>query len=128
MSHELPQFKLGLYVANADLSAKQFYFVKMVNSSGIGKVDLTGTNGESLLGVLQNKPTAGQVAEVMVQGVSKITAGGSITAAGRVMTDNTGKAIAAATTGSHAIGFIVDTVASGDLGSIILPGGIVGVV
>ena len=57
--------------AAADLSAKQYHFVA-VNTAG--KAALTGDDGNPV-GVLQNKPTAGQAAQVCVAGVTKLVIG-----------------------------------------------------
>lgn len=53
--------------ANADLSAKQYYAVKRDATTGLAA--LSGANEKSL-GILQNKPTAGDTARVRIQGVS----------------------------------------------------------
>ena len=57
--------------AAADLSAKQFYFVAVDTA---GKAALTGDDGNPI-GILQNKPTAGQAAQICVAGVSKLYVG-----------------------------------------------------
>ena len=54
--------------AAADLSAKQYYFVAVDSN---GKAALTGDDGNPI-GVLQNKPTAGQAATICVDGVTKV--------------------------------------------------------
>lgn len=85
--------------AGADLSTKQYLFV---NQATDGQVDPAGTQGIDVLGVLQNKPdAAGKAAEVAVLGVSKVVAGGVINPGAKVMTDNTGKAVAA--TGTNVV-------------------------
>lgn len=56
------------FEANADLSAKQYYAVKMIAGP---KVDVSADT-DPAIGILQNKPTAGQTAEVLVFGVSKV--------------------------------------------------------
>ncbi len=63
--------------ANADLSAKQYYAVKRDATNGLAV--LSGANEKSL-GILQNKPTAGDTARVRVQGISNalIDEGGTI--------------------------------------------------
>ena len=71
MAFELPNFVITLPAA-ADLSAKQFYFVKIDTS---GQAALAATTGEAVIGVLQNKPTQGQAAQVMVQGITKAVVG-----------------------------------------------------
>src|SRR5262245_25714320 len=77
--------------AGADLSAKQFFFVK-VNSSG--QVVLTGA-GETAIGILQNNPASGLMATVRILGKSLAKSGGSITAGNLVTSNASGKAAAA---------------------------------
>jgi hypothetical protein len=71
MAIESPCFSIGFLEAAADLSAKQFTGVYVVG----GKVNTTAAKGGIFLGILQNKPLAGEVADVMVLGVSKLLAG-----------------------------------------------------
>ena len=61
--------------ANADLSGKQFTFVKAVTGS---KLDSTGAQTEVALGVLQNKPTSGKMAVCRHFGGSKLKIGGTV--------------------------------------------------
>lgn len=57
------------YPASADLSAAQYYAVKLDAS---GEVELCGANDKAL-GILQNAPSAqGETARVRIQGVSKL--------------------------------------------------------
>lgn len=56
--------------AAADLSAKQYYFVKIDSN---GKAAVCAALTDVPIGVLQNKPTAGQAAEIVVVGVSKVS-------------------------------------------------------
>lgn len=76
MAWQTPGFMLPGHVAGADLSAKQFTAV-IINSTVNEVVTTAGT--EKIAGVLQNKPTAGQAAQVMVDGVTKGVAGAAIT-------------------------------------------------
>lgn len=62
--------KLVGYTAEADLSGKQYHFVKL-GSAG-QTVDVCAALTDVPLGVLQNAPTAGQAAEVCIIGISKI--------------------------------------------------------
>lgn len=57
--------------AAADLSGKQYYFVAV---DANGKAALTGNNGNPI-GVLQNKPAAGEAASICVYGVTKVYVG-----------------------------------------------------
>lgn len=77
-------------VAAADLSADQFCFVA-VNSSG--EAALAGA-GAAALGVLQGAPTAGEAAQIRVMGVSKVVAGGTITAGNLISSNASGQAVA----------------------------------
>ena len=90
MAIEISKFKPGCLIAGADLSAKQFYFVKQHSTAF--QVVLAGS-GENAIGVLQNKPTSGQAAEVECLGVTKVIAGNTITAGNNLMSDSNGKAI-----------------------------------
>jgi hypothetical protein len=56
--------------AAADLSALQFYFVKIDSN---GKAAAVAAITDVPIGVLQNKPTAGQAATITVVGVSKVS-------------------------------------------------------
>lgn len=103
--------------ASGDLSTKQYCGVT-VNSSGQAAIADTD---DQVIGVLQNKPTAaGQGATVAWGGVSKMTAGGSITAGARVTTDASGKAVAAATAGDSVIGVALASGSSGDVIAVLL--------
>lgn len=83
--------------ANTDLSTKQYFFVKLTDSSGVGRAAVTG-DGESAIGVLQNKPdAAGKSATIGYTGISKVKAGGTITAGQPVASDANGEAVTAAT-------------------------------
>lgn len=104
--------------AGADLSAKQFHVVK-VNSSAAAVA--AGASDTTQVGILQNKPTSGQVGSVRVAGVSKAAAGGSITAGAAVTSDANGKVVAA-TTGKQIIGFALAGAASGDIVAVLVSG------
>lgn len=72
MAWELgPYFDYSVESA-ADLSTKQFYFVEQ--STSTGKVDVCNAATDKPLGVLQNKPRAGETAVVRMFGVSKVSA------------------------------------------------------
>lgn len=89
MAFEQPLGKLGMIVAGADLSAKQFYAVKLNSSS---KAVLSGA-GEQAIGILQNDPVSDMAADIMYAGVSKAVAGASIAAGDLLMSNASGKLI-----------------------------------
>jgi len=86
------QNKINL-VAGADLSALQYTFVKL-NASGQA-VAVSAIN-DVVIGVLQNAPTSGKVAEVTVHGVTKLKASASITLPAVIGTTTAGKSVTVA--------------------------------
>lgn len=109
MSVEQKGTVIGTLFAGADLRALQFTYVK-VNASG--QVVAATTSGGKVLGILQNKPNTGEVAEVLVEGVSKAVAGAVVAAGSNVMSDAAGKSIVAATTGSTMTGVAFEAAAA----------------
>lgn len=104
--------------ANADLSAGQYFLVKISNSSGTGRVAFAGA-GERAIGVLQNKPdAAGKAASVAVGQVVKVSAGGSITAGNEVTPDSSGEAVVAGS-GDIVFGVALNSAVDGDIVEIV---------
>jgi hypothetical protein len=87
--HNLANLSL---VAKSDLRALQFTFVKVLLG---GEVEANTTSGGYVIGVLQNKPNVGETAEVAFGGVTKIVLGATVGPAAEVMSDASGRAIAA---------------------------------
>ena len=105
MSWEQPGFRLGSFVANADLSANQFRFVRPVS---VDTVDVMSASTQIAIGVQQNKPVAGQAVDICVNGVSKVVAGAAVTVNTEIMSDTVGRAITAATTGNRVQGIALE--------------------
>lgn len=88
-------------LADADLSANQFYFVKLTGTTY--PVALCNAQGDvNVFGVLMNKPgeatgAAGEVAEVAYAGAPKVVAGAVIARGAKVTPQASGKAETAAT-------------------------------
>jgi hypothetical protein len=82
--------------ASADLSASQFKLVELSS----GKAAIANASTDIVIGVLLNKPTAvDMAAEIAIGGRSKCLAGAAVVTPGtQVMTDATGRAIAATAT------------------------------
>jgi hypothetical protein len=70
MAFSGPQMSLTGVTASADLSAKQFYFVKM---SGEKTVTVCAGATDKPIGVLQNNPESGEEATVCVVGMTKVS-------------------------------------------------------
>lgn len=92
MAYEIPLFDLGTLVAAADLSTKHNYVVDIDNT---GKIALCSSAGQSVVGVLENKPGAGEIAEVGIHGVRRVIAGGAVTKGDLLKTDASGRAVTA---------------------------------
>jgi len=92
MAYEISNYSVKVtLVAAADLSSKQYTFVKL-DASGQAAAAAAAT--DIPIGVLQNAPTAGQEAEVLVVGGTKIVAGAAIGEGALVGTSSAGKAVA----------------------------------
>ena len=103
--------------AAADLSGKQYYFVAVDTN---GKAALTGDDGNPI-GVLQNKPTAGQAATICIDGVTKVYVGTeSGLGAGYNVGCDSNSAAKVSDTGSYRLGVTLeDPTADGDIVSIL---------
>lgn len=119
MAYETPLYVLS-FEAGEDLSSNQFQFVTMESD---GKVDLADAETDIVLGVLQNKPTAGQAARVMISGVSKVEADETLAAGNLVHPSADGQAavFAAGTdTTKYSAGIVLEGAAAGQLATVLL--------
>jgi hypothetical protein len=109
-------------VAGEDLSAKQYHFVKLDNGDG-DAVAVSGATDRPF-GVLQNSPTAGQIAEITVVGGTKIEAGGSASVGQALFASASATAVTLTfgTTGSAAyvVGTFVEDAAAGAITSAVI--------
>jgi len=94
MAYEISAYSVKVtLVAGADLSSSQYKFVKL-DSNGNAVAVAAATDAP--IGVLQNTPTSGQEAEVVVSGGTKLLLGGTVAAGGRVSPNATGAGVAIA--------------------------------
>jgi hypothetical protein len=92
MAYEISNYSVKVtLVAGADLSTKQYTFVKLDSS---GQAVAASGATDIPVGVLQNAPTSGQEAEVLIVGGTKIVAGAAIGEGALVGTSAAGKAVA----------------------------------
>lgn len=78
MAYEGQQIKIPGLKAGADLSTKQYYFVKL---NADNQVIVCAAATDVPIGVLQNKPDAsGKAAEVCAIGVTKVNSDAALTA------------------------------------------------
>ena len=72
MAVKLPVLEVS-FIAEEDLSDYQYHFVALSTTEGYVKA--IDTTSETVIGVLQNKPTIGESASIMTIGISKVVAG-----------------------------------------------------
>ncbi len=113
MGYSIPDFTLTL-LAGADLSAKQFHAVKL-NSSG--KVVLA-SDGDKIVGILQDDPENGQAGVIMVSGASPVIFGDTVTAGQEVQANAAGKIITKAS--GVGIGFCLEGGTVNKVGTILI--------
>jgi hypothetical protein len=107
MAYEVAGYALRITLpAGGDLSTKQYHFVK-VNTSGEAVICAAATDRP--IGVLQNNPTAGQEASIVVVGGTKVVSSASIDEGALIGTASTGKADAK-TPGTDTTEYAVGTV------------------
>ncbi len=106
------------WTAATDLSTKQYYAVKQ---TAAGVVNLASAGGESIVGILQNKPTSGQACDVATGGQCRAVAGTSGWTAGDTLETEvaTGKLVTQ-TTGNNPVALAIEATAAGDIGRIML--------
>jgi hypothetical protein len=85
------------FVAGADLRNFPFAPVRL---DAAGRAVLAGAN-ERAIGILQNKPNAGEAASVMLYGISKAVAAGPISIGSPVVAAANGRVAAAGTFHNH---------------------------
>ena len=89
MAYESPQMSIGTLTAAADLSSKQYYFVKLASATTVA---VCAAVTDVPIGVLQNAPTSGQAAEITFLGISKVSADATLAAGNVIGTSADGQA------------------------------------
>lgn len=111
MAYEGPHTtKLTGLSASADLSAKQYYLVKM---SGDNTVTVCAAATDIPVGVLQNAPGDGETAEVLAIGVTKVVGDEDLDAGDLIGTSGDGQA-AEVVAGTDTTVYIVGQVLQGN--------------
>jgi hypothetical protein len=109
------------FVSTGDLSAAEFVIVK-ISTTVDQNVVIAAAATDPIIGVLQNKPKAGEPAVVRWGGSTKVIAGGTITAGDCVTSDGSGHAITTTTTGNVILGRALQSAVSGDIFEVALSG------
>ena len=117
MAYEFSNYAVKVtLVAGADLSSSQYKFVKIDNATG--KAVIVNGATDRPIGVLQNSPSSGQEAEVLIVGGTKIKAGGTASAGQPLFASASATAVTLAygttASASYGVGTFVTTAAAGD--------------
>lgn len=129
MAYEIPNFYLGVLAADIDMSVEstfQFsgvcvYTAVSTQGYGTGGAALCPPSATStpIIGVLQNNPQPGEAGTVVIQGVSKALAGGTVNIGQLLMTNSTGQFVVA-TTGNVAVAQALESAVVGDIFTVLL--------
>lgn len=107
------------FPAHEDLSGHQNRFVALTaESAGGAEVQIVGSAGDVVIGVLDNAPASGEMASVAVEGVTQVEAAGALNTGVEIMADTDGKATTATGAGKHIRGITLE--AASGAGHIIL--------
>lgn len=124
MAWEQSGCKLGELAAAADYSAvgNQYKLVKVTNASGVPQATLCAAVTDRPIGVLQNRPVAGQSAEIMTDGISKVQLDGTTVPGDQVGVSADGQVavyVPGTDTTKYIIGVCLIGGAAGEIGTII---------
>jgi hypothetical protein len=90
------KIRVETYIANVDLRNYRYCaVVGVAAASGKTKVALPAAKTDILLGILQNAPNAGELAEVQVEGDSPLVASGAFNNGVELAADTSGQGVAA---------------------------------
>ena len=116
MGFEIPGQKLGTQRA-ADALTNRYRFATIDTAGQVVQVSAAGAKA---VGVLQSPAEAGEAAELMITGVSKVEAGAAIANTGPIASDVQGRAITAVT-GNVINGIALETAsAAGEVIAVLL--------
>lgn len=91
MAYEIANYSVKVtLVAASDLSSKQYHFVKVDTN---GKAAAIAADTDRPVGVLQNAPEAGQEAEVLIVGGTKVVGSASVDEGAIIGTSSAGKSV-----------------------------------
>lgn len=111
-----PKLDWGI-LANSDLSAKQHHFVKFNGTASSDTVVAVASVDDRALGVLNNAPGAGEEAEVILTGVTKVKLAGTVARNDGVGADADGAGIKAAA-GKRIYGLALESGVAGQIISV----------
>ena len=121
MSQFVKSFTLNR-LAGADLSAKQFFIIK-ISTTNDKQVVLAAAGTDPIIGVLENKPASGKAAAIQIGGTAKVIAGGTVTAGDLITSDSAGKGITTVTDKNTILGRALESAVVNDIFEVLLSPG-----
>ena len=107
-------------LATATLASKQYYIVQASSTAGEVKQSDTAAT-DPILGIVQNDPAAGEVAEVAFQGICKAAAETGVSYGDSLTVSSTGRVKTTTTDGDRIVGLALEaTTAAGDIIPVLL--------
>lgn len=108
-------------LAGANMTTSQFLAVKLASTDG--EVVVVNATTDVAIGILQNNPADGDVAEVRILGVSKMKMAVTVVQGDVLGWNTTGQGTSRANAGSRAFGIVVeDSTDAGDISTVLLTG------
>lgn len=119
MAIENLNFVIGHLAAAADYSATGQYRGMVASTAANHTAVLASAAGQQIIGILRNEPESGDACEIVVEGVAKALAGGTIVRGDRLSVAATG-ALVASTGAGAIVGTALESAASGAIFSVLL--------
>lgn len=134
MAYEIPDFLVGVFPADVDMSSEtsqQFTGVCVYSAVSVEGAGIAGGIGGAalcppastsvpIIGVLQNNPQQGEAGEVMIQGVTKAVCKTGWSIGALLSVDQSTGKFQPATSGQYAVAVGLEAAASGDVTTILL--------
>jgi hypothetical protein len=119
MAIENLNFVVGHLAAAANYSATGQYRGMVASASADHTAVLASVAGQQIIGILRNEPESGEACEIVIEGVAKGIAGGTIVRGDRLSVDANG-ALVASTGAGAIVGTALESAASGAIFSALL--------
>ncbi len=124
MAWEKEGFSIGALIAAATMASNQYHCVKADTTNN--QFALCDTDGETILGVLQDDPASGIAGKIMVNGVTKVVVGTGETLVAQQAwgVDSNGEAktvaesVTGADVGDYVGGMVLEGAGAGELATV----------
>lgn len=129
MAYEIPDFQVGVWPADIDMSVESTYqytgvsVYSAVSTTGYGvggaAIVPPGSTSSPIIGVLQNNPMQGEAGSLTLQGITKAQLGGTVGIGNLLMCQSNGTFVVATST-NYAVAIALEGGASGEVIAILL--------